>query len=203
MLDGVELEHLLRRAIAQLGMTAFIEDVASPLLRHIGDDWHAGRSTIAHEHLASSTIHHILVEAMRAIARGSSAATLLVATPAGERHAIGAALVGATAASEGWRVVYLGADLPASEIATAATVTKARVIALSTIYMFERERTLSELRSLRALTPPSVSIIIGGGGVQGIERELAELGIIVGTTLADLRETLNELARNQAERGAA
>jgi MerR family transcriptional regulator, light-induced transcriptional regulator len=64
-LDGIELEHLLRRAIAQLGVTAFIEDIASPLLRRIGDDWHAGRSTIAHEHLTSSTIHHILVETMR------------------------------------------------------------------------------------------------------------------------------------------
>jgi methanogenic corrinoid protein MtbC1 len=202
-LDGVELEHLLRRAIAQLGLTAFIEDVASPLLRRIGDDWHAGRSTIAHEHLAASTIHDILVDAMRGMARGSSAATVVVATPTGERHAIGAALVGAAAASDGWRVVYLGPDLPASEIAAAAVVTKARVVALSTIYVLDRERTLAELRALRALVPPGVVIVVGGGGTEGMQRDLGKLGIIVGTSLADLRQTLNEASRSSAERGAA
>jgi MerR family transcriptional regulator, light-induced transcriptional regulator len=172
-------------------------------LRRIGDDWHAGRSTIAHEHLAASTIHDILVEAMRGMARGSSAATVVVATPTGERHAIGAALVGAAAASDGWRVVYLGPDLPASEIAAAAAVTKARVVALSTIYVLDRERTLGELRVLRALVPPGVVIVVGGGGAEGLERELRELGIIVGTSLADLRQTLNEVSRSPAERGAA
>ncbi|NIP80239.1 MAG: transcriptional regulator, partial [Gemmatimonadetes bacterium] len=45
---------------------------------------------------------------------------MLVATPAGDRHEIGALLVAAAALGTGWDVVYLGADLPASEIAVAA-----------------------------------------------------------------------------------
>jgi MerR family transcriptional regulator, light-induced transcriptional regulator len=202
-LDGVELEHLLRRAIARLGMMAFIEDVASPILRRIGDDWHAGRATIAHEHLASATIHDLLTEAMRAMARGSRAETVLVATPAGERHAIGAALAGAAAASNGWRVVYLGADLPASEIASAAIATNARAVAMSMTYIHDRSRTLSELRSLRALVPSSVVIIVGGAGVRAIRDDLAQLGIRVGATLLDLRDALNEVSNDAASRGAA
>ena len=110
---------------------------------------------------------------MRAIGPGTGEATVLVATPTGERHAIGAALVGATAASEGWRVVYLGTDLPASDIAAAAIATKARAIAMSVIYVQDRARTLGELRTLRALIPPSISIIVGGAGVAGMEDDLA------------------------------
>ena len=142
-----ELEHSLRRAIAQLGITAFIEDVASPILRRIGEEWHAGAPDDRPR--ASRLIHHprhrVGVDALDG--RGSGEATVLVATPTGERHAIGAALVGATAASDGWRVVYLGADLPASEIAAAAIATKARAVAMSMIYVQDRARTLGRARN--------------------------------------------------------
>jgi methanogenic corrinoid protein MtbC1 len=201
-LDASDLEHSLRRAIARLGITSFIEDVASPMLRRIGEEWHAGRLTIAHEHLASSTIHDIVAESMRAIGRGTADATVLVATPTGERHAIGAALVGATAASEGWRVVYLGTDLPASDIATAAIATKARAIAMSVIYVQDRARTLGELRALRALIPPSISIIVGGAGAAEMEDDLRQLGIRVGASLRDLRDALGS-ANDPVGRDAA
>jgi methanogenic corrinoid protein MtbC1 len=194
-LDASDLEHSLRRAIAQLGITSFIEDVASPILRRIGEEWHAGRLSIAHEHLASSTIHDIVAESMRAIGRGTGDATVLVATPTGERHAIGAALVGATVASEGWSVVYLGTDLPASDIAAAAIATKARAVAMSVIYVPDRVRTLGELRALRALIPPSISIIVGGAGVAGMEDDLGQLGIRVGRSLRDLRDALASAAQ--------
>jgi len=36
-------------------------------------------------------------------------------------------------------VIYLGADLPAEEIATAAIVVEARVVALSVLYVEDRE----------------------------------------------------------------
>ena len=202
-LDAVDLEHRLRRAIAQLGVTSFIEDVASPMLRRIGEEWHAGRLAIAHEHLASSTIQDLVAESMRAMARGSGNATVLVTTPTGERHAIGAALVGVTAASEGWRVLYLGTDLPASEIAAAAIAAKARAVAVSSTYVQDRARTLGELRTLRALLPPSVSIVIGGGGVAGMKSDLAPLGIRVGATLRDLRDALAQAWTDGAGRGAA
>jgi MerR family transcriptional regulator, light-induced transcriptional regulator len=189
-LDAQDLEHGLRRAIAQLGITSFIEDVASPILKRIGDEWHAARLTIAHEHLASSTIHDLVAESMRSIGRGAGEVTVLVATPTGERHAIGAALVGATAASDGWHVVYLGTDLPASDIAAAAIATKARVIAMSVIYIEDRGRTLGELRALRALIPSSIAIIVGGAGVAGMADDIGKLGIRIGTSLRDLRDAL-------------
>lgn len=193
-LNAPDLEHSLRRAIAQLGITSFIEDVASPILRRIGEEWHAGRLTIAHEHLASSTIHDIVAESMRAIGRGAGEPTVLVATPTGERHAIGATLVGATAASEGWCVLYLGPDLPASDIAAAAIATKARAVAMSVIYVQDRARTVGELRALRALLSPSVSIVVGGAGVAGMEDELGQIGIRVGASLRDLRDVLARAA---------
>ena len=201
-LDAPDLEHSLRRAIAQLGIMSFIEDVASPILRRIGEEWHAGRLTIAHEHLASSTIDDIVAESMRAIGRGAGEPTVLVATPTGERHAIGATLVGATAASEGWCVLYLGPDVPASDIAAAAIATKARAIAMSVIYVQDRARTVGELRALRALLSPSVSIVVGGAGVAGMEDELGQIGIRVGASLRDLASLVDHATTGSENRSS-
>jgi len=189
-LDAPGLEHILRRSVAQQGVIAFIEDVASPILRRLGDDWHAGRATIAHEHLASSTVHDLVTQAMRSVGHGGDSPAVLVATPTGERHAIGAALVGATAAAEGWRVLYLGADVPASEIAAAAIATQVRVVAVSVTYVRDGAAMLNEFRTLRTQLPATVVLLAGGAGVVAIADELASSGVRVGTGLADLRAAL-------------
>jgi len=197
-LEGTELEHVLRRSAARFGLTSFIEDVATPLLTRIGELWHAGRATIAQEHLASSIIHDILAEAMRSTARVSGAETLLVATPSGERHAIGAVLIGAAAAVDGWRVIYLGADLPAKEIAAAAVATEASVVAMSIVYVPDRDHTLDELRTLRARLPASVAVVVGGAGALLLAPELAQAGIRVGAHLADLSAVLEDAVDKDA-----
>ena len=195
-LDAPGLDGVLRRAAAQLGVGTFTERVVAPMLRRIGHEWHAGRLTIAHEHLASAAVHDILVETMRSLARGDGAARVVVATPSGERHAIGAALAGAAAAAEGWGVVYLGPDLPAGEIAAAAAATGSRAVAVSVIYVDDRERTLGELRTLRARLPASVTLLVGGAGAAVLAPELAGAGIRVGTSLADLRDALHDALRD-------
>ena len=197
-LQATELEHLLRRSAAQFGLTPFIEDIATPILRRIGELWHAGRASIAQEHLASSIIHDILSEAMRSMGRATGAPVVLVATPSGERHTIGATLIGAAAAAAGWHVVYLGADLPAKEIAAAAVATKARVVALSIIYVHDREQTFDELRALRARLPQSVPILAGGSGSSAIAVELERTGIRVGAGLADLSAVLEDAIEKDA-----
>src|SRR5207245_1601793 len=46
-LDEQALDATLRRAVAVLGLASFIERVAAPLMRRVGDEWHAGRLSIA------------------------------------------------------------------------------------------------------------------------------------------------------------
>jgi methylmalonyl-CoA mutase cobalamin-binding subunit len=49
-------------------------------------------------------------------------------------HKPGALIVATIAASDGWRVTYLGPSLPAEEIAGAAHQNRARAVALSLVY---------------------------------------------------------------------
>lgn len=178
-LEGGALDEALRRAATGMGMSAFLETVAGPFLQRVGDEWHAGRLTPAHEHLASSILHDIVVETMRAFTPQDGAPKMIVATPATERHVMGAALVGATAALAGWNVVYLGADLPATEIADAARVTHASLVALSIVHVENRTRVLEEMRTLRARLPEDVALVVGGAGAVSLTPKLSAMGIRV------------------------
>lgn len=192
------LDDHLRRALASVGVATFLEEVAVPLLRRVGDEWHAGRLSIAQEHLASSVLHDIIVEVMRGFAPRDDAPRVLVGTPAGERHAIGAALVGAAAAVHGWRVIYLGTDLPASDIASAAMATDVDVVALSILLVDDVARVLGEVRDVRSRVPATVAVIAGGSGAALMAAELVASGVTVGASIADLGDEL----RRRDRRGA-
>jgi methylmalonyl-CoA mutase cobalamin-binding subunit len=172
--------------------------MVAPLLRRIGEEWHAGRLAIAEEHLASAVIEAFVVDAMRAMALPDAAPAVLVATPVGSRHVIAAALAGAAAAAEGWNVLFLGGDLPAAEIAGAAVAAGARAVAVSALYADDAARLLGELRALRERLPAGVPLLVGGRAALPLSRELARSGIEVGESLDALRLALRR-ARRRAE----
>lgn len=185
-LDQPALDAMLRRAAAAVGVERFLEEVAGPVLRKVGDEWHAGRLGPAHEHLASSVVEHIISDTLLRLQGPLGAPRIVIATPAGERHAIGAASAGALAAAAGWQVVYLGADLPAAEVADAAVSANARLVAISMVHVFDRDTLTGELRELRRLVPATVPIWAGGPGAMLLKPELDALGLRVSGSLREL-----------------
>ena len=189
-LDGTGLHALLWRAILALGLPSFLDAVAAPLLIRIGEEWHAGRLSPAHEHLASAVVQRVITSAMQTLMVAPGAPNLLVATPAGERHEIGAVLAAATAAAEGWRVTYLGADLPAADIADAAIRTDANAVGLSIVFAPDPSRIADEINALRQALPVSIPLLIGGGASAQFAGEPTHAGLRFLRTLDDLRQVL-------------
>ena len=192
-LDGRELERVLNRAMVTLSAPVLIEQVAAPLLRRIGELWSQGDVRPAHEHVTSAVLLRVLGKVLEATEPSGAARNLVAATPAGQQHEFGALFAAATAASEGWRVTYLGRDLPAEDIAAAATETGAEVVALSIVYPTEQRRMEDELRTLRRRLPPDVPICVGGAGVSSYKRVLDEIGARHLADMEELRSFLSEL----------
>jgi methylmalonyl-CoA mutase cobalamin-binding subunit len=87
---------------------------------------------------------------------------LIVATPTGQIHELGALLISAAAANLGWHVTYLGASLPAVEIAGAARQNRARAVALSLVYPEDDPRLPGEIFRLHESLPEEVTLLVGG-----------------------------------------
>lgn len=188
--DGPALESTLRGAAVRLGIDEMLDGVIGPLLFTIGALWHQGLLRPANEHLATSVIRRTLSWMTDQASLSAGAPAIVIATPAGQSHEMGAMLASAAAASNGWRVIYLGSDLPAADIALAAQRSRATTVALSIVYPTDDERLCEELRALRAALPPSVAIVIGGSGADRYAAPLREIGAEVVTSLADLRNWL-------------
>jgi DNA-binding transcriptional MerR regulator/methylmalonyl-CoA mutase cobalamin-binding subunit len=197
--NAPQLESFLRRAAASFGVPVFLDGLAAPLLRRMGEEWEAGRLTPAQERVATAIIQRVLDGAIQFLAPPYDAPNLLLATPAGEHHVMGSVLAAAAAAADGWRVTYLGPDLPAGEVAAAAVAVDARVVGVSVVYPRDRDLVLGELRTLRSRLPASVPLIAGGAGAVSLAAELRGAGIQVVKDLAALRDALRSVLARGSE----
>lgn len=158
--------HVLSMKIARAGVDFspphLLSELIVPLIDWIGEAWRSGEIRIVHEHAATSVIAASL-QGMLGERRASLGAPELVAgTPRGHRHELGALLAALTAASEGWRVCYLGTDLPIDEIAAAVVQRDARAVALSLVYPADDPELAQELKRLREAIGDKVQLFAGG-----------------------------------------
>jgi MerR family transcriptional regulator, light-induced transcriptional regulator len=194
-LDARALEETLKLAATDLGAQGLLQRVVSPLAQAIGDLWRDGSITAAHEHFASAVIRVFLGHAAKPFAGTESGPVLVVATPAGQIHELGALLVGAAAANLGWHVTYLGASLPAAEIAGAARQNRARAVALSLVYPEDDPRLEGELTRLHESLPPEVTLLVGGRATPAYRDALEKIGAVAMNDLAHLYSALDDLRK--------
>ena len=194
-LDTLRLENALKRGSTELGSQGLLQRIIAPLAQTIGDLWRGGTITAAHEHFASAVIRIFLGHAARSFAVTEGAPIIVVGTPSGQLHELGALLVGATAANLGWHVTYLGASLPAAEIAGAARQNRARAVALSLVYPEDDPRLEGELARLRELLPPEIPLLVGGRAMPAYGEALEKLGALQIRDLDHLCVTLDDLRK--------
>jgi DNA-binding transcriptional MerR regulator/methylmalonyl-CoA mutase cobalamin-binding subunit len=192
-MDAGALENALKQAAVTHGQHGLLQAVIAPLATQVGDLWLNGEITAAHEHFASAVIRGFLMRNARSYAAGTAMPTIVVTTPPGQLHEIGAVMVAAAAADVGWRVIYLGPSLPAAEIAGAALQNEARAVALSIVFPADDPHLADELTRLRQLLPASTKIIVGGRAAVSYAKTIKELNLWETKSLGDLYPLLEEL----------
>lgn len=192
-LDARALESSLMEGCLALSQPVFIESVLIPLLHWAGDAWQDGRLRVAHEHLLSACIAQQLGEIRNSRPALLGAPVLLVATPANQLHELGASLAATLGALDGWRVVYLGPNLPADEIASAAARTQARAVALSIVFPPDDPLLGREITTLRRFLPAGVPLMVGGQACRAYAGALEQAGALVFQDTGTFRASLARL----------
>ena len=186
-LDAETLDAVLRRAAIGLETMVYLERLMTPLLQRVGDDWANQDVTPAHEHLASAVVRRVGGWLLDNLEPEGDAPSLVVATPAGDRHELGALAAAIAAASAGWKVLYLGPDLPAADIAAAAVASNARAVALSIVFPGATDRVREELVALRRTLPQAVPIFAGGASAGSHADTLEQIDAVRIDTFEQLR----------------
>ncbi|MEU7526695.1 B12-binding domain-containing protein [Saccharothrix sp. NPDC042600] len=117
---------------AGLDAESVLLDVVGGVQRRVGAEWAANRLTVAQEH-AATAINERVIAALGAVVERPRPhlAHVVVACVDGEWHALPARLLAEVLALRGFRVDYLGAQLPVPHLITHLHTTGPAAVALS------------------------------------------------------------------------
>jgi DNA-binding transcriptional MerR regulator/methylmalonyl-CoA mutase cobalamin-binding subunit len=194
-LDGRLFDEMLQRALIALGNQGLLRQVVAPLAQTIGELWRAGVVTAAHEHFLSAGLKVFLGHLSGQFAVPAHAPRIIVATPAGQLHELGAVIVNAAAAQVGWHTTYLGASLPAAEIAGAAVQDRALAVALSIVYPDDDPGLPQELSDLRRFLPAETGILVGGRAAPAYRETLTRIRAVFTESIDEFCNQLDVLRR--------
>lgn len=194
-MDARRFEEALQRALIALGHQGLLRQVVAPLSHTIGELWRAGEVTAAHEHFLSAGLKIFLGQIAKQFATPENAPGIIVATPAGQLHELGALMVNTAAAHLGWRTIYLGTSLPAAEIAGAAAQNRVNAVALSIVYPEDDPNLAQELTNLRRFLPQQIKILTGGRAAAAYRQALTRIGAIQTEDLDGFCEQLDALRK--------
>ena len=118
----------------------------------------------------------------------------LFATLPGERHELGLLMSAMICASQGYKVHYLGADLPPEDIAQFAREVGAIAVAISVVVLDSAESVPAQLESLSCALGSTVPVWLGGAGTSALPlRDLPPTCVVV-QDQTDLEQRLEMLA---------
>ena len=191
--DNEMLEKTLDRGMVAYGYAGLLQKLLIPLLQGIGDAWEAGDLMASQEHGATAALKDYLARNFRSMHPPRTAPRLLVTTPAGQLHEMGAAIAASLARTAGWNVTYLGPSLPAEEIVGAVMMNQFRAVALSIIYPADDPELSGQLLRLRRLLPEEIPIIIGGRAAQSYRKTIDEIGALMLPDMSGFNRLLDEV----------
>lgn len=192
-MDTGKVHAALSRALVSLGAAEFGQSVVVPLMRRIGELWAEGEVCPAHEHAVTFQVRLILNAVLVSLPAENGAPIAVVTTPRQQLHEVGALLSAIEAAEEGWRVIYLGPNLPARDVGEAVRVSQANLILLSFGQETSAREVTSELETLRAAIPESVAILVGGRAADAHSARISAAGAVWLPDMQALRSFLRSM----------
>ncbi len=191
--DAAGLESVLDRAVVYLTKPELIDAVIVSLCQKIGVLWKQGELKIINEHMATTVIRSFLWNLLRSTQVSQTSPKIVIATPSGHQHELGALAIALIACESDWRSVYFGPSLPAEEIAAAAAYADARAVALSITYLKDDHQLCLEIKKLRRYLGAGITLLIGGQGASPLNDLLDAPAIKVLKDVDTFRITLDNL----------
>lgn len=152
-----------------LSLAVLYQRVIAPAMHELGRLWEAGAITIADERLASAVTNRVL-SAIRppqlteqSLRTDSKRPSALLAVVQGEQHALGLRMAADLLEDGGYRIAYLGADVPTDALLQAIRTLSPELLALSAT-MPESTARLEEAVEAVHGERPQLPVVIGGQG---------------------------------------
>jgi DNA-binding transcriptional MerR regulator len=167
--DEPYAQAVLDSLLSMATLDTVIAEVVLPYMHDLGERWERGEVSVAQEHFASAVLRGRLLGLARGWGRGFGPRALLACLP-GEQHDLGLIAFGLALRARGWRIDYLGGDMPIESVLSAAHAVEPAFVVLTAVDPESFLRFATEVRTLAA----EHRVCIGGAGAR--EAEAAAIG---------------------------
>ena len=189
--DPNGVEEVLISALSILPPNEAAHTVIAPLLREVGERWHRDQLSIAQEHMVTDIVRRLVTSASRGYLRSDNTPCLIMATLSGERHELGILMCSWLASARRYRTHYLGADLPAEQIARFAVDVEAKAVLVSMVMPENQVPVLQQLNALASLLQRRAEIWLGGGAASQLRAADIPVGCVMLPSLTDFEQRLD------------
>lgn len=131
--DEVAAEKSMSRVGTRLSELDLLQMIYSRCLYQVGSDWESGRINIAQEHFAWNFFRTRLLNYFKTSQVTGEQLKFVLATPVGQLHEGGLIVLAAFMMLKGWRVYYLGVNLPFEDLRHAVNTIKPEGVCLSAL----------------------------------------------------------------------
>lgn len=150
--------------------------VLLPAQREIGQLWHVGDVSVSEERLVSETTRETMTLIVNRHAPAADESySVLAASVAGNAHDIGLRAVADLFRLDGWRSIFLGADMPTPEIAKAARSFGVKLVVLNATLTTQIGSLSAAIERIRQVAS-SAKILVGGLALDGSADLWKQLG---------------------------
>ncbi len=169
--DAAEAERVVEEAIAIASVERVCLQVLQPVLVEFGDRWERGEIPISAEHFATSFVLRKIGALFNLSRPDVGRGPLVAACIEGELHEVGLLLTCLLLSRRGYRVIYLGANLPVTDLVQTIVQLRPPMVLLSTSTPVGAEHLIDAVTEIeRQITEIGLSVdggrhpIIGYGG---------------------------------------
>lgn len=165
MLDMNELDFnkIYQRQINRKGLLLTVTEILYPFLAHVGVLWGINKLIPAQEHFITNLIRQKIIAAIDMLpVEKENCSSIILFLLEGDDHEIGLLLAYFIAKDLGWKVYYLGQNVPAENITEVITMTNSQ-LALSMFVAPRPEKTDIFLQRMMRESP--VPLLVSGRAV--------------------------------------
>jgi methanogenic corrinoid protein MtbC1 len=160
-----DANRTVEEALALFGPETVALDIIQPALVDMGQRWERGEVCVAMEHFATSWCMHKLAALFNASQPERGRPTVLASCVEGEMHELGLMITAVVLSRAGFRVVYLGANMPAAELIEAVRRVEPDAVVLAAPTQPSVDPLREAIHTVRANSLDGADRLIAYGGM--------------------------------------
>jgi MerR family transcriptional regulator, light-induced transcriptional regulator len=203
--DEIAAEQILNQAFSLFPVEAVCMDLIQKGMAEIGTLWYENKLSVQQEHFASSLAMRRIDALLSAAPAPTRKETILVGCPADEWHTFTPLLLSLLLRRRGYKVIYLGANVPASRFTETVKDTKAGLVLLVAQQLVSAATLQSAAHSLANKDIP----VAFGGRIFNLRPSLTDyipgyfLGNEIGSAIGEIEKVVKSKSLPRAAKVAS